>query len=327
MLILLLLSLVISSCGQGGGLKQHKESRQLFGTYITIKCIAHNDEDISIIIKKCWNRLEEIQEKMSLSSPKSLISEVNMLGLKGIDVDVDTYKLLLEAKKFSKLTSGAFDITVKPFSDLWRKSSEEGIIPNQKTIDLIKPAVGYENIILKEPSKVLFKNSQTKIDLGAIAKGYGIDEAAKILQKHGIKDFLIDAGGDIYCSGKQRDMRPWSIGVQDPFKGSSILDVLSLSNKAVTTSGDYQRFYIIEGKRFSHIIDPATGYPQESIVSATVIADSAMAADALSTALCVMKPEEGIALIEAHEGIEALIVEKNQGGAKSYQTKCFPRRK
>ena len=156
--------------------------------------------------------------------------------------------------------------------------------------------------------------------IAGIAKGYAIDEAARIFRQYGVENFYIDAGGDVYAGGVNCSGEKWRIGLRHPSGDDELLDIIHVSNQAVTTSGNYAQFYEIEGRLYSHIIDPRTGFPQEYVTSATVIAPTAETADALSTALCVLTPREGIELIlsqdNRHEGdYAALIITTDQDSA------------
>ena len=186
-----------------------------------------------------------------------------------------------------------------PLVSLWRNAQKSGALPTSKEILNAKASVGMNNIKLMPENMVEMLNPNTKIDLGGIAKGYAIDEIARVLRNHGFEDFFIDAGGDLYAGGNSCKGRPWKIGVRDPRDKSKIVDAISVSNAAVVTSGDYERFFEIDGRKWSHIINPVSGYPQKGVASATVIAPNATMADALATSLCVLMPEKGTSLIES----------------------------
>ena len=199
--------------------------------------------------------------------------------------------------------------------NLWKDAADKNVAPNKEDLLTVKDAVRIENIKLLENEKIVLKNKLSRIDLGGIAKGFAVDEAAKIFRAYGFNNFLIDAGGDVYVSGLNCSNKPWRVGIRSPFNNSKIYDIVSLSNAAVTTSGNYERYFDINAQRYSHIIDPQSGYPQERVVSATVIAPSAQEADVLSTALCVLDAKKGIELIDSF-GIDhaALIIIKNNAG-------------
>lgn len=302
---------------------EYKETQALFGTYVTIHCFYDNKKDILGAIEESWKRLKEIQTSMNALSVGGYVARINKSGHTGIQVSDNLYRLLKRAIKLSNLTHGAFDITVFPLVELWKEAEQSQQLPDDAALTKAKNKVDYRHIKLKKDNVVFLKKIGMKIDLGAIAKGYAVDEVAKILTKNKIKNFLIDAGGDIYCSGKYKGQKKWEIGIQDPKNKTKIVDVLKIKNAAVTTSGNYERFYNLNGKKYSHIINPITGYPQSTVISSTVIAPTAEEADALSTALSVMGGKKGIKLINSLPHIEAMIVENKKGQLKEYRSKGY----
>jgi len=301
-------------------LKEYKQTLPFFGTYLSIYCLYTADKDIHSIIERCWERIFEIQESMNAHSSRGEIARINKSGAEGVTVNEELYRLLSSSIEYSRLSDGAFDITILPLIKLWKDASENEKLPDASSLAEAMRNVGYHHIELRTNNRVMFKNKGIKIDLGAIAKGYAVDQIAKILNKNGINDYLLEAGGDILCRGKNKDGVPWRIGIQDPLKRDGIVEVLNLPDAAVTTSGNYERFYTIGEKRFSHIIDPVSGYPQDKVISATVIAKTAEQADAFSTTLCVMDPEKGIRLIESLASVEAMVIEQEKGELVRHQT-------
>jgi thiamine biosynthesis lipoprotein len=193
---------------------------------------------------------------------------------------------------------------------LWGFTDKKYSLPKKEEIEKILPLVGSEKIILQDRDNVIqFSIPDMKIDLGAIAKGYAVDCAVKKLKETGIKNCLINAGGQIYCLGDKFG-RPWKIGIKDPL-GSGVLNSLELKDKAVATSGDYEQYFIKNNKRYCHILDPKTGYPADSgIISVTVVAADGLTADALSTAIFVLGKEKGANLAKGFANVETKIIEK-----------------
>ncbi len=299
--------------------RRYRQTRLLMGTVVHVDICATNnidDRDVQQAYRDVWARLEDISLRMNAADPKSDIGRLNSAFPSKTKVGKDTYSVIKDAVYFSKLTDGAFDITVRPLIELWKQCQIQQRIPSQDEIKAVLNSVGASKIQFLSGNNLRLTDTNVKLDLGGIAKGYGVDEAARILRRHGIYNFFIDAGGDIYAGGCNCNGHHWRIGIRDPEREDGIVDVLSISNIAVTTSGNYEQFYKIGEKRFSHIINPITGYPQQGVISATVIAPTAESADALSTALCVLGSDAAIALIDSLKdgSYAALIISKQEDG-------------
>jgi len=254
---------------------------------------------------------------MSDYKDDSEISQVNRDGFKrAVKVSEPTYEVLQKAVEFSKLTGGAFDITVGPLVDLWRSAEEANSVPTDAELAEARSRVGYDKLILDgNEMTVRFAVEGMRLDLGGIAKGYAIDRAVEAMRKEGALGGMVDIGGDIQCFGAPPEGKDrWRIGLQDSravggdTEQGQILMVLELTDAAVATSGDYQRFVFIEGERYSHIIDTETGYGSDELTSVTIIGKSAIDADLLATAVSVMGVENGLALVEQREQAEAILV-------------------
>jgi len=304
------------------GLKEFKETHLYFDTFVTIHCLYNKNTDINPIINTCWQRLTQIQRDMNSQSKSGDIAHINRAGSNSVQVRDDVYRLIRDSIYFSKQTDGAFDITIVPLLQLWKTAQEINQLPDSSIINKVIKNVGYEFIELGDDHHICLMNN-VKIDLGGIAKGYAVDEVVKILKQHKIQNFMIDAGGDMFLSGKNKKGRLWKIGIQDPLNLSEISDRLNISNMAITTSGNYHRFFTINEKRYSHIINPKTGYPQENVISATVIAPSATAADAYSTALSILGAKKGIEIINSLRDVEAMIIEMKIDKPMTYESKGY----
>jgi len=311
--LIVLIALLCGGCGQGIGSEKslYSEKKILMATTVRVDvCVGSNDRThIEAAYKEMWERLVDIAWRMNVFDDKSDVAKVNASYEKPVVIGQDTYDLIGASILYSKMTKGTFDITIMPLIDLWKTHARLNELPNKLAVDATKEAIGPDKIKLLANNTVQTLHRLTKIDLGGIAKGYAIDEAARILRKHHFKDFQVDAGGDIYVGGHNCKGKLWRIGIRDPRKTNDLLRVTLLSDAALTTSGNYVQYLEIAGERFSHIINPLTGYPQRQVMSASVIAPSATEADALSTALCVMDKEEGTALINSFgENYASLIV-------------------
>lgn len=205
---------------------------------------------------------------------------------------------------------GAFDVTIGPVVDLWRQAKKNGRQPTPEQLAEAKSRVGYDKLILNEQNKTIrFAVEGMRIDLGAIAKGYAIDRAMVIMKQNHALGGMIDIGGDILCFGKHSNgSNSWRIGLQNPTDMDTILLKMELSDMAIATSGDYRRFTLIEKEKISHIMNPQTSTSAKEFSSVSVLAPTAMAADALATTVSVMDSKRGLELIESIDGVEALLI-------------------
>ncbi len=261
-------------------------------------------------------KVYEIDNKMSVFKEDSEILKISInAGNKPQIVSNDTYYVIQKAIKYCKLSKGAFDITIKPIVTLWGIGKEGQQIPSSNEIKEKLKIINYKDVVIDKNDKSIFlKNKEQEIDVGGIAKGYAADEVKNVMVKNGIKSALINLGGNILALGTKIDGTPWSVGIQDPFKtrGEFVLTI-SVINKSVVTSGNYERYFEVEGKRFHHIINPSTGYPSESdIVGATIISDNSIDGDGLSTGVYIMGVQKAIKLIEEIEGIDAILITKSK---------------
>jgi len=270
------------------------------GTQVTL-IIDGTSEDL----KEAFKIIEEVEQLMSDYNPKS---EISLLNRKGESkVSPWTKEVIRKAIEFSRITKGAFDITVGPLVDLWKKAEREKKVPTQEELKKVCSLVGYKNILV-EDDKISFKAEGMRMDLGGIAKGYAVDKAIEVLRKRGVKNALVNAGGDIYCLG-EGPRGKWRIGIQHPRQEREIVGIIRISNRGVATSGDYRRYYLIQGKRFGHIINPLTGWTvQDNPMSVTIIAPDATTADALATCVFVLGTEEGMDLINSLPRVEGMII-------------------
>jgi len=297
---------------------KYRETRMMMGTIIHLDVCRSNQNinKIDLAYKQAWERLEALAWRMNVLDERSDVAKINNAYPGHATVKEDTYHVLEHSIHFSQITKGAFDITVWPLIKLWQESEKRNVEPGVDQIKMARAAVGSENIQLFDKNQVELMNRNTKIDLGGIAKGYAIDEAARIFRKHGLMNFFMDAGGDVYVGGHNCSGAPWRIGIKDPRDQSKLIDVVELTNGAVTTSGNYEQYYTIGNEQWSHIMNPTTGEPQKDVVSATVIAPSAMEADALATALCVLGSGAGIEFINSLNDQRACLIIVRRGSAQ-----------
>ena len=271
----------------------YRDNRLLMGT---IWEVTSPDKQAGAIVFSEANRIEQLLSKYI---PSSEISQLNRLGK--LKVSAETFYIIKKSQEFCRLTQGAFDITVAPLVDLW--------VPSDNKIRAILKLVGSDKIILHEKdSMVEFSIPGTRIDLGGIAKGFALDCAVEKLKENKINSCLINAGGQVYALGDKFG-QSWKIAIQGARK-SEITGTLELRNKSASTSGDYQQYFLIGNKRYCHIFNPKTGYPAEAgIISVTVIADSGLETDALSTAIFVLGKEKSKELATKFNNLEIKITE------------------
>jgi len=301
-----IITLSLASC-----LSRTEPSRQEFALG-TVCSITLYDNGKPAVYKDIFNRLHEIENRMSAHLPDTDIARINAAaGIAPVQVHGDVFEVIRRAVYFAEISGGAFDPTVGPLVSIWGIGGDNPRVPTQAEIDAVLPLVNWRNIELdSENLSVFLKRSGMALDLGAIAKGYAADEAAAIIRKAGIKQAIIDLGGNILVYGEKKDKSLWKVGLQDPLENrGSYLGIVTSVECAVVTSGVYERFFEYEGRRYHHIFSPLNGYPADGgLLSVTIIAKNSIDADALSTSVFVLGYEVGRALVESLEGTEALFV-------------------
>lgn len=285
--------------------------RVVMGTFANITAVAADSGTARACVEAAFSQLKRVDELMSDYKAGSQLSQVNRDAFKEpVHVDDDLFEVLDIAVEYSRQTDGAFDVTVGPVVELWREAEETGELPPEEDIAQAGSKVGFEKLILDRENKtVRFKVDGMRLDLGGIAKGYAIDLAVEAMQKRGAIGGLVDVGGDVRCFGPPSDSKEsWLVGLQDPIADDRLLLVLKLRGMAVATSGGYRRFALIEGKRYSHIINPVAGSSADELASVSIVARTATAADALATAVSVLGREKGLALVESLDETEVILV-------------------
>ncbi|MBM3789455.1 MAG: FAD:protein FMN transferase [Acidobacteria bacterium] len=294
--------------GPHGGSSLHfREERALGGTLYQIDIWADDEGAARAAMDEAFQSVSDNESVVSEWQESSEVSAVNRAaGREPVAVSPELLGVLARALRFSELTEGAFDVTFAGCGRLW--SIEERIIPGEEALAQCLEHVNFRRLVLDvERSTVFLRDPDMRIGLGGIGKGYRIDRAAEILARHGISSFVVNGGGDIRVQGSNGGA-PWAVRIQHPRDAEGSLGTLYLERGAVVTSGDYSWYFDRDGVRYHHILDPATGRPARRSVSVTVVARSAMDADALATGLFVMGPDKGLALVEKLPGVEALIV-------------------
>lgn len=317
LMLLITIIAILSGCASNKGKNTViKEEIYALGTVIQIQIYDADEEKAKKAIEESEKRVQEIENKMTVNKEKSEVILINEnSGINSVQVSPDTFYVIQKAKKYSDLSGGAFDLTVEPIVKLWGIGTENARVPKQEEIDALLGLVDYNDVLLDESTNQVKLNREGQaIDLGAIAKGYAGDEVKKILKEHGIKTAFVNLGGNVVTLGSKLDGSPWRIGVQNPLdeRGKHIA-VIEVVDETLVTSGNYERYFIEDGKRYHHIIDPKTGYPAEAgIISSTIVTNSSIDADALSTSVYVLGLEKGMELIESLENVEAVIVTEDK---------------
>ncbi len=307
-LILAILSLLLPSC-QRRSPRIVKRHRILMGTLVEISVIGRDEDRAAAAIDGAFAEMERIENLMSRRIPTSDVSRINgWTGVKPVKVSREVLKVIGKAKEISRASGGYFDISIGVLLDLWGFEDSGSRVPAKAEVEKSLRSVGYGAVVVDEQATtVQFESKGMRIDLGGIAKGYAVDRAYEVLRARGYGNMIINAGGDMRVGGRKPN-GPWIIGIQDPRDRSRILATFEASEISIATSGDYERYFEVDGIRYHHLLNPFTGFPARQCRSVTILAKDALSADALATAVFVMGPEKGLHLIEAMDGVEALVV-------------------
>lgn len=285
---------------------------ETMGTVAHITVWGEDDSTIVKAIDEAWKELDRIDAVMTTWTESSEIAKINAAAGdgKGVAVSGEVLALLEKAQEASKLTNGAFDVTVGSFSGLWKfDEDKDGTIPTKEQVEERRKLVNWKDLVLdRKKQTARLKQKGQRITLGGIAKGYGVDRVTAILRQHGLVDFIVQAGGDMYVAGRKGDRR-WRVGIRDPRSAKDVFfAVAEVEDMTFSTSGDYERYVVKDGVRYHHILDPATGYPATKARSVTVMAKDGLTAEGLTKALFIMGPETGIPWLEKLGLGEAVVV-------------------
>lgn len=283
------------------------------GTFV--KITMERREDCEKLLNESFCRIKELEKTFSVHDSESEISRLNKL--KKAEVSDELLFLIRKSIEISRATEGAFDITALPIINLYRNAEKKGIPPSENQIKETIKRIGWQKIeILGSDVKI-----PCEIDMGGIAKGYIVDKTAEFLKAQGIRSALINAGGDIYCFGENPGGRKWSIGIQDPFVRSGVKRIVHVTGYGIVTSGDYERYMTIKGKKYGHIVNPLTGKSVQNFpAGVTVIASNAATADGFATAFYVLGVKKSIEIAEREKNMEVLIID---GDGKIYESRKF----
>ncbi|KOP38203.1 FAD:protein FMN transferase [Flavobacterium sp. WLB] len=309
----------ISCCLSAHSQILRKRTTLLMGGRFDISIVAKDSLTAEQNINEVIAEITRIENLISDWKPDSQVSQVNQnAGIKPIKVDREVFELTQRAIKLSGITNGSFDVSFAAMDRIWKFDESMTEMPSAEAIKKSVEKVGYKNIILDSVESTIFlKLKGMKIGFGALGEGYATDKCRAMMIAKGIQAGIINGSGDMSTWGKQPNGQPWKIGITNPFKPEKVLAVVPLNQGAVTTSGSYEKFVVFNGKRYSHIINPATGYPATGLCSVTVFGPNAETANGLSTSLMVLGQKEGLLLLQKFSEYSCVMINDNGKVIKS----------
>jgi len=295
--------------------KAYKKGTILMGSAFEITVVDSDSIRAQEHIQAAIDEIKRIEKLISSWDPQSQTSEINRnAGIKPVKVDKELYDLIKRSIAISRLTDGAFDITYASIDKIWHFDGSMKEMPSPEAIKKSIEKVGYENIVLNDADTTVFlKKKGMKIGFGGIGKGYAADKAKQLLISRGVPSGIINASGDMNTWGRAPDGQPWTVAIVNPLNKKKAFALVPVSDQAVATSGDYEKYVVFDGVRYAHIINPKTGYPATGVISVSIFAPSAELADALATAVFVMGTDVGIDRVNQLPGIECIIVDDKGG--------------
>lgn len=316
MIGLILLFMLLISCSPSEEIvKPISQSTFKLGTVISIAIYDIDDENLFV---EAFDRIQEIEDKMSNTIDDSEINRINNYykshGLnEPIEIDQEVYDVIEMALEYGLQSEGRFDISMDPIIELWGIGTPSEHLPESESIKNALAGVGLENIKLY-PDHSIALHEGTRLNLGGIAKGYAADMIAIQLQDVGVEKAIINLGGNVKVIGKKSEEVPFKVGLQDPLsERNDYIGIISIEDKTVVTSGDYEKYFEVDGQRYHHIFDPKTGYPYiTDVASVTVVCDQSIVADTMSTILYLMDVDEGIEFVNQMDGIECIYITKDR---------------
>lgn len=311
-LVVTLSAICLRMCNGGGKMTYLSNQGSVFGT--TYSITYEWTEDLSVEIQQT---MKDVDFSLSPFNDSSVITQIN--NNKEIALDKHFVKVFETAMKVSEDTEGAFDITVAPLVNAWGFGFKTKQMPGQEQVDSLLQLVGYKKVKM-ENGKVVKENPNTMLDCSAIAKGYGVDAVADMLTEKGVKNFMVEIGGEVVTKGLNSRNSAWKIGIVEPTDdslsiGNEVKEVLEVQDMAMATSGNYRKFYVKDGKKYAHTIDPKSGYPvQHNILSATVLGPTCTICDAYATSFMVVGLEEAKKVLDRHPELMAYLIYNNDKG-------------
>lgn len=296
-----------------GSFGQIVQKRKLFmlGSPFEMTVVAKDTVQGNVYIDLAVAEVKRIENLISDWIPSTQISQVNTnAGIKPVKVDEEVFDLVDRAIKISKITKGAFDISYASMDKIWKFDGSMKEMPTPEAVKKSVEKIGYQNIILDPKTKTIFlKNQGMKLGLGGIGQGFIADKIKVLLESKGCTSGIVNVSGDINTWGRQIDGKPWTVGIINPMNKNKVFATFPLEDNAVETSGSYEKYVVFNGIRYSHIIDPRTGYPAQGVVSVSVFAKQTEIADGLATGIFVLGVEVGLDLVNQLKGIECIIID------------------
>jgi len=292
------------------------KSKFVLDTIVEITVTSQN-KDLDKLLDKAFDLIEQYDKKFSYFQEGSKLWNINHFEMDSVQIDKDFYKILQISEDLFFKSDSLYDVTIGSLSDLWDFSMTH--IPSLDSIKIAQRSIGFEKIDYSE--NILSRPLGTKLNFGSLAKGYIIDRIVDFLEDNLVESGIVNAGGDMRIFSYKK---PLKIGIQHPRENQNeIIEILKVKNNAIVTSGDYERYFEFDGKRYHHILDPKTGFPSDNAISVTVISPSTVIADAYSTALFLMKPEKAIDMVDRIENIEAIVYYQKKGEIVSIKSTGF----
>lgn len=285
----------------------------VFGTLVSLKLYEPVADSV---FQAVFDDLRDVDNRMTVKGISSELTAVNQAaGKTPVTVSEDTYRVIEVAKKYAEESEGAFDITIFPVVDLWGIGTEHARVPSPEEVEAALKNTGYQDLILDpETHSVFLKRTGMGLDLGGIAKGYAADRTAEKLKSLGVTQGIINMGGNIVAMGTKADGSPWKIGIQNPMTDrGEYIGIVNAVDQTVVTSGIYERYFEVDNQRYHHIVDTRTGYPADNeLAGISILTNSSIDADALSTTCFVLGAEKALAFINARPGVDALLITKDK---------------
>lgn len=311
-LIVVILMLLLLSTGNREESGLFRRTRLLMGTVVEISVPGEGDRArMEAAVDEAFGEMARLENLLGRRQKGSDVWKLNHNPGVDIPVSAETLDAVSEGLRISDISRGAFDITLGRLMELWNFEDGREAPPSPEAVEKALKSSGSGNVKIDVSGGTIRLLSGIHLDLGGIAKGYIIDRAAELLVGRGVKNFIVNAGGDMVITGR-KGKKPWRIGLQHPRREGEVVAHVDIDEDvAIVTSGDYERYFIHDGRRYHHILNPSTGYPAEGLMSVTITAGDAKTADAICTAVFVLGVEEGMELIDSLDGIEGMIVDRD----------------
>ena len=295
-------------------LVSHSESLKLMGNQFEFTAVHETLEVCELAVEKGIQEVKRIEHLLTTFSDNSITAFINKnAGITPVQVDDEVFQLLVRCQRISVLTQGAFDVTYGSIDKkYWNFDTKMTKLPDLTLAKKAVKLIDYRNLVLDPSHKTVFlKNKGMRLGFGGIGKGYAAEMAKRVMIALGIHHGVVNAAGDLTAWGHQVNGNPWTIGIADPNQKQALFSSFEISNKSVATSGDYEKYVIIDGNRYSHTIDPKSGMPAQGLKSVTIICPNAELADALTTPIIVMGKDAGLHMINQMVGVEAILIDEN----------------